>query len=73
VTYTTEVELAVTVEVVSAERGHRGGRWEAPEPDCVELRVCLGTLDITAGLPGDVLADLEADARERLEEAAGEP
>jgi hypothetical protein len=73
VTYTTEVELELAVEVLTAERGSRGGRWHAPEPDSVELRVRLGELDVTAALPADVLAALEDDARERLFDAALEP
>jgi hypothetical protein len=72
-TYTVELEVALTVEVLHAERGSRGGRWHAPEPDSVELRVSLGELDVTQALPADVLAGLEDDARERLETAAGEP
>lgn len=71
-TYTLELELAVTVDVVHAERGHRGGRWREPVPDAVELRVHLGDLDVTAVLPADVLADLEDDALERLEDAAAD-
>lgn len=71
--FTVERELALTVEVVNAERGTPGGRWEAPEPECIELRVCLGTLDITAAVPGELLVELEADARERLEDAGAEP
>lgn len=72
-TYTLELELALTVEVVNAERGSRGGRWEAPEPESVELRVCVGELDITAALPADVLAILEDDALERLRPEVDEP
>ena len=72
-TYPVEVELKLTVEVIDAGRGTRGGRWEAPEPGWVELRVCLGALDITAALPRDVLEGLEGDARERLEAARAEP
>jgi hypothetical protein len=73
VTYTVELELPLTVEVIDAGRGTRGGPWEAPEPGWVELRVSLGALDITAALPRDVLEGLEGDARERLEAAAAEP
>lgn len=72
-TYTLELDLPVTVEVIDAGRGTRGGPWEAPEPGWVELRVALGALDITAALPRDVLESLEGDARERLEAAAAEP
>lgn len=68
--YTTDVELELTIEVVSAERATRGGEYEPPTPASAELRVSLGTLDITAGLPGDVYDALEADALERLAEAA---
>lgn len=68
--YQTDVELELTVEVVSAERPSRGGEYEPPTPASVELRVVLGTLDITAAIPGDVLEALEADALERLAEAA---
>jgi hypothetical protein len=70
VTYTVELALALTVEVVAAERGRRGGRWTEPAPDRIELRVRLGDLDVTAALPADVLAGLEDDALERLEDAA---
>ena len=72
-TYTLELDLPVTVEVIDAGRGTRGGPWEAPEPGWVELRVCLGALEITAALPRDVLEGLEGDALERLEAAAAEP
>ena len=72
-TYTLELELLVTVEVVDAGRGTRGGAWEAPEPGWVELRVSLGALDITAALPRDVLERLESDAVDRLEAAGDEP
>jgi hypothetical protein len=73
VTYTVELELALTVEVLNAERGSRGGQWTEPEPDSVELRVCLGALDVTAALPADARAVLEDDARERLFDAALDP
>jgi hypothetical protein len=73
VIYTVDLELPVTVEVVLAVCGARGGPWTAPEPDAVELRVTLGALEITAALPADVLATLEDDALERLRRAADEP
>jgi len=66
VTFTVECELALTVEVVTAERGVDGRRWTAPEPDCLELAVRLGDLDVTAALPAELRKDLEDDARERL-------
>jgi hypothetical protein len=72
-TYTLELELPLTVEVVHAERGHRGGPWTEPEPDSIALRVRLGDLDVTAALPRDVLAGLEDDALERLYWEAQEP
>jgi len=68
--YTVDLDLEVTVEVLSAERARRGGGWDPPEPASVELCVRLGTLDITAALPGDDLDALEADALERLADAA---
>jgi hypothetical protein len=73
VTYTVELELALTVKVLHAERGSRGGRWHAPEPDTVELRVRVGDLDVTQALPADVLAALEDDALERLRPEVDEP
>jgi len=66
VTYTVDCELTLVVEVVTAERGVAGTRWTAPEPDCVELCVRLGDLDVTAALPAALRKDLEDDARERL-------
>jgi len=68
--YTVELDLEVTVEILSAEPGCRGGGWDPPEPASVELRVSLGTLDITAALPADDLDALEVDALERLADAA---
>ena len=65
-TYTVELDLAVTVEVIRATRGVSGSRWTEPEPDDVELCVRLGALDVTTALPADVLKDLEGDALERL-------
>jgi len=66
VTYPVEVELTLTVEVVTAERGVAGTRWTAPEPDTIELAVRLGDLDVTAALPADLRKELEDEARERL-------
>ena len=65
-TYPVEVELTLTVEVVTAERGVDGTRWTAPEPDTIELCVRLGDLDVTAALPAALRVELEDDARERL-------
>ena len=72
-TYTIDLDLAVTVEATRAVRGARGGRWEAPEPDEVELRVYLGPLEITDALPADTRAALEDDAFVRLSTAVLEP
>jgi len=73
VTYSIDLDLSVTVEATGAVRGARGGRWEAPEPDEVELRVYLGTLEITEALSAAVLGILETDALERLHAVAAEP
>ncbi len=72
-TYPVELALTVTVEVTGAVRGARGGPWEEPEPDAVDVVVRLDEVDITEALPADVLADLEADALWRLSWAATEP
>jgi hypothetical protein len=66
VTFTLDVELPLTVEATGAVCGTRGGPWEEPEPDSVDLVVRLGALDITGALPAEVLASLEADVLERL-------
>jgi len=74
--YTTEVELELTVRVLSAHAGRPGhfhgppDAWEPADPPEVELAVTLGTLDVTAALPSDVLEALAADALERLADAA---
>ena len=71
--YTTEVELAVTVEVLDAARGTAATRATPPEPDYIALCVRLGPLEVTEALPVEVLAGLEEDALERLRAAADEP
>jgi hypothetical protein len=74
--YTTEVTLDVEVEILSATRGTAGRYGDRPERcypaegDAVELCVRLGTLDLTAALPPDVLEALAEDALERLQDAA---
>jgi len=73
VRYAIDLDLAVTVEATRAVRGARGGRWEAPEPDEIELRVYLGALEITEALSAAVREILEADALERFRSAAAEP
>jgi hypothetical protein len=73
VTYTLEIDLALTVEVLEAVRGAEATRDTPAEPDEVELCVRLGSLEITDALPLDVLAYLELDALERLRRAADEP
>jgi hypothetical protein len=73
VIYTTEVELAVTVEVLDAARGTAATRATPPEPDYIALCVRLGPLEVTEALPVEVLAGLEEDALERLRAAADEP
>jgi len=73
VTYTVEVELALTVEVLDAMRGAPATREAPPEPEYVCLSVRLGALEVTDYLPPDVLDVLEADALERLEAAGAEP
>jgi hypothetical protein len=72
VTYTTEVELVLAVEVRDAARGAAATRATPPEPDWIELLVRLGPLDVTGALPPEVLAGLEEDALERLRAAADE-
>jgi hypothetical protein len=73
VRYTLELDLELTVEVLDVARGAAATRDTPPEPDWIELRVTLGTLEVTASLPPDVLANLEDDALERLRRAADEP
>lgn len=76
--YTTEITLAVEVEVLSAERAEPGRYAERPERCApgetayVELAVRLGTLDITAALPGAMFDALADEALERLQDAADE-
>ena len=72
-TYSIDLDVSVTVEATGAVRGARGGPWEAPEPDEIELRVYLGTLEITEALPADTRAALEDDAFVRLYEAVRDP
>lgn len=72
-TYSIDLDLCVTVEATGAVRGARGGPWEAPEPDEIELRVYLGALEITEALPEETRTTLEADAFVRLHVAAIEP
>ena len=72
-TYTTEVELAVTIEILDAARGAAATRATPPEPDDIALCVRLGALEVTDALPVEVLAALEVDALERLRAAADEP
>ena len=72
-TYTVELDLALTVEVLEAVRGAGAGPWAPPEPDWVGLCVRLGALDVTEALPVDVLETLHDDALERLRRAADEP
>ena len=71
--YTTEVELAVAVEILDATRGVPATRGAPPEPDFVALCVRLGALEITDALPLEVLAELELDALERLRRLVDEP
>jgi hypothetical protein len=72
VTYTVELELPLTVEVLECSRGARATRETPGEPDAVALSVRLGALEVTGHLPPDVLATLEDDALERLEADAAE-
>ena len=71
--FTTDVELEVTVDVLSAHRGTPArvtgppDTWEPADPPEVDLAVSLGTLEITGALPADVLEALTAEALERLE------
>jgi hypothetical protein len=71
--YTTEVELALAVEILDVARGAAATRATPPEPDYVALCVRLGPLEVTDALPVEVLAGLEEDALERLRAAADEP
>jgi hypothetical protein len=73
VTYTVELDVEVTIEVVDAVRGAAATRETPPEPDAVELRIWLAGVDLAPLLKGDVLDALEADALERLRRAADEP
>jgi len=72
-TYTVEVELPLTVDVLDAARGSPATRATPPEPDWIALTVRLGPLEVTDALPPEVLANLEDDALERLRRAADEP
>ena len=65
-TYTLEVELPLTVEILECSRGVGSTRDTPPEPDFVALSVRLGALELTGHLPPDVLANLEDDALQRL-------
>jgi hypothetical protein len=75
-TFPAEVTVEVTVEVLEATRGTTGRYADQPErcwpsePDAVELCVRLGTVDVTAAVPADVLEALAAEALERLQDAA---
>jgi hypothetical protein len=79
VTFRAEVTLDLDVEIVDASRGRRGRVGDRPEacspdePEEVTLAVRLGTLDLTARLPADVLDALTTEALERLHEADAEP
>jgi hypothetical protein len=79
VTFTTECEVELTVEVLDATRGARAHTtgppdgWLPGEGDSVDLVVRLGDVDVTGALPADVLEELAADALERLEALADEP
>lgn len=73
-TFDLEVCLTVTVEVLDAT-GETPGRYtDAPErcypsePESVDLTVRLGSVDITAAVPSDMLNMLTEEARERLAE-----
>jgi hypothetical protein len=79
VTFRAEVTLDLDVEIVDASRGRGGRVGDRPEactpdePEEVTLAVRLGSLDLTARLPADVLDALTTEALERLHEADEEP
>lgn len=73
-TFESEITAPVRVEVLDATRATPGRYGDAPERcypnegDSVDVTVWLGSLDITAGLPADVLEALASEALERLAE-----
>jgi hypothetical protein len=74
--FETTLELPVRVEIVSATKGSPGyfnprDGGSPPEPPEVELRVLLGTQDITASLDDDTLSALTDQAIEHLENSEG--
>jgi hypothetical protein len=73
-----EITVAVEVEVLAytpAEPGRYGDRpercWPA-EPEAVEVAVRLGGREVTDALPVAIRDLLEAEARERIRDAAAE-
>jgi hypothetical protein len=72
VTFTSEITVAVEVEVVDYTRATSGRLFDrpersvAPEPAALELAVRLGSLDVTAALPATVLDALRDEALDEL-------
>jgi hypothetical protein len=78
-TFTTECDLELTVEVLDATRARAActtgppDGWLPGEGASVDLVVRLGTVDVTGALAADVLEELAYEALERLEALADEP
>jgi hypothetical protein len=77
-TFTTDCEVELTVEVLDATRGTRAHTtgppdgWLPGEGDSVDLCVRLGGVDVTGALPADMLEELAYEALERLEALAAD-
>jgi hypothetical protein len=75
-TFTTDCELELTVEVLDATRARAActtgpaDAWLPGEGASVDLVVRLGDVDVTGALPADVLEELAYEALDRLEALA---
>jgi hypothetical protein len=75
-TFTTDCELELVVEVLDATRARAActtgppDAWLPGEGASVDLLVKLGDVDVTGALPADVLEELAYEALDRLEALA---